>query len=122
MGDNLLNLGNQINVPLHVDEDGYFGRECPVKECLGYFKVTLGTGIKGPASYHCPYCGHSGEHETFYTQEQIDYAITKGLRSFVSSTGGIAKDSGKSGKAFEHQPSQPAPESGSTTPTPNLCR
>ena len=84
MGDNLLNLGNQINVPLHVDEDGYFGRECPVKECLGYFKVTLGTGIKGPASYHCPYCGHSGEHETFYTQEQIDYAITKGLRSFVS--------------------------------------
>ncbi len=40
MGDNFRNLGNQINVPLHVDEDGYFGRECPVKECLGYFKVT----------------------------------------------------------------------------------
>jgi len=25
MGDNLRNLGNEINVPLHVDEEGYFG-------------------------------------------------------------------------------------------------
>jgi hypothetical protein len=74
MGDNLRNFVNQINVPLHVDEDGYFGRECPVKECLGYFKVTLGAGIKGPGPCDCLCCGHSGEHDTFYTQEQIDYA------------------------------------------------
>jgi hypothetical protein len=35
MGDNLQNLGSQINVDLHVDDDGYFGKECPVEECLG---------------------------------------------------------------------------------------
>ncbi|MHB1744086.1 MAG: hypothetical protein ACYCRE_04860 [Acidobacteriaceae bacterium] len=57
MGDNLRNLGNQIEVPLHLDEDGYFGRECPVKKCHGYFNVTLGTGIKGPAPCHCPSLG-----------------------------------------------------------------
>jgi hypothetical protein len=30
---------------MQSDDDGYFGRECPVEECLGYFKVTPGTGI-----------------------------------------------------------------------------
>jgi hypothetical protein len=49
----LQRLGNQVNVPIDPDEDGYVGRECPVPECLGYFKVTLGTGIKGPAHRHC---------------------------------------------------------------------
>src|SRR5215467_7150923 len=73
MGDNLRRLGNQIRVPMHADEDGYFGRECPVKECLGYFKVTLGTGIKEPAPCHCLYCGHIGEQNTFFTRDQIDY-------------------------------------------------
>jgi hypothetical protein len=39
--NNLRRLGNQVNVPMNSDEDGYFGRECPVEECLGYFKITL---------------------------------------------------------------------------------
>jgi hypothetical protein len=76
--NNLKRLGNQVNVPMNSDEDGYFGRECPVEDCLGYFKVTPGTGLKGPAPCHCPYCGHSGDNNTFWTQEQLEYA-----RSFV---------------------------------------
>jgi hypothetical protein len=40
MGDNLRNLGNQINVPLHADEDGYFGRECPGKNAVAISKVS----------------------------------------------------------------------------------
>ena len=71
---NLDRLGNQVSVPIKTDDDGYLGRECPVKECLGYFKITPGTGIKGPAPCHCPYCGHSGDQNTFWTQEQLDYA------------------------------------------------
>ena len=43
MGESLRNLGNEINVPLHVDEEGFLGRECPVKECLGY--TTSPTGL-----------------------------------------------------------------------------
>ena len=48
-----------------------------------YFKITPGTGIKGPAPCHCPYCGHSGDSNTFFTQEQIEYAKSIALRQFT---------------------------------------
>jgi hypothetical protein len=32
---NLDRLGNQVGVLIKTDNDGYLGRECPVKECLG---------------------------------------------------------------------------------------
>ena len=76
----LRNLGNQFNIPIRPDKGGYVGRECPIKECLGYFKITLGTGIKGPAPCFCPYCGHSGASNTFFTQDQIEYAKSVVLR------------------------------------------
>lgn len=68
---NLRRLGNQISVPIEPDEDGYLGRESPATECLGYFKITLGIGIKGPAPCYCPYCGHKGDSNIFFTQEQM---------------------------------------------------
>ena len=77
---NLGNLGTQFSIPMEPDDDGYLGRECPVKECLGYFKITPGTGIKGPAPCHCPYCVHEGDQNTFFTQEQLDYAKSIVLR------------------------------------------
>lgn len=80
---NLDRLGKQLSIPINADEDGYLGRECPVEECLGYFKITPGTGIKGPAPCHCPYCGHSGDSNTFFTQEQIEYAKSIALRQFT---------------------------------------
>jgi hypothetical protein len=97
MGNHLRNLGNQVTVPLQPDEDGYIGRECPNQACLGYFKITFGTGVKGPARCHCPYCGHTGDQNTFFTQEQIEYgrsvairkvmdAFTRDLKSLNSST------------------------------------
>jgi hypothetical protein len=73
-------LGNKINVPIKTDERGYLGRECRVEECLGYFKITPGIGIKGPVACYCPYCGHSGDHKTFWTQEQIEYARSVVIR------------------------------------------
>lgn len=95
---NIRRLGNQVNVPISADEDGYLGRECPVKECLGYFKVTPGTGIKGPAPCHCPYCGHAGDNNTFWTQEQIEYARSVALRTF---TDALQKD--LKSMEFEHR-------------------
>ena len=80
---NLDTLGNQVSVHIKTDEDGYLGRECPVKECLGYFKITPGTGVKGPAPCHCPYCGHSGDQNTFWTQEQLEYARSVALRKIT---------------------------------------
>ena len=81
---NVERLGNQISVPITPDEEGYIGRECPVESCLGYFKITLGTGVKGPAPCHCPYCGHTGEHKTFFTPEQIEYAKSVVIRQFTA--------------------------------------
>lgn len=69
-----------MSVPIKPDHEGYVGRECPVKECLGYFKLTPGTGLPGPAPCHCPYCGHSGASNTFFTPEQIEYAKSVAFR------------------------------------------
>jgi hypothetical protein len=65
---------------MRADEDGYFGRECPVKDCLGYFKLSLGTGIKGLTPCHCPSCGHADDQDKFFTQDQIDYMHSVLLR------------------------------------------
>jgi hypothetical protein len=96
---NVERLGNQISVPLTQDKDGYLGRECPVKTCLGYFKITPGTGLKGPAPCHCPYCGHSGEHNTFFTPEQIEYARSVAIRRITDAVHQDLK-----ALEFEHKP------------------
>ena len=67
-------LGNTISIKIQRDKDGYIGRECPVEQCLGYFKVKPGTGLEGTPPCHCPYCGHEGEMSSFTTPDQIEYA------------------------------------------------
>jgi hypothetical protein len=69
----LRNLGSQMTVPIPTDEHGYLGRECPEAACEGHFKVTPGTGLQG-VPCHCPYCGHEGGSDKFFTKEQIEYA------------------------------------------------
>lgn len=93
-------MDQEIRITLHADEDGYMGRECPEQACLGYFKVTPGTGITVAGSpCHCPYCGHEGDPNTFFTQEQIEHgksialrAITQGLQQHLK------------GLEFNHRP------------------
>ena len=63
-----------FSIPINPDKDGWVGRECPQSECLGYFKVTIGSGLSGNPECYCPYCGHKGLHNTFWTHEQIEYA------------------------------------------------
>jgi hypothetical protein len=95
----LKRLGNRIEVPMKPDAEGYMGRECPGQDCLGYFKITPGTGVKGPAPCHCPYCGHTGDHNTFWTQEQLGYAKSVALHRI---TGAVLKD--LKGLEFSHSP------------------
>jgi hypothetical protein len=96
---NLDRLGNRVNVPIKPDEDGYVGRECPVESCLGYFKITFGTGLKGPAPCHCPYCGHTGDQNTFWTTEQLEYAKSVVLRQVTEAFHQDLKS-----LEFDHQP------------------
>ncbi|MBD3175653.1 MAG: hypothetical protein GF320_10770 [Armatimonadia bacterium] len=67
-------LGDQMIISIPSDEDGLTGRECPNPDCLGYFKIKLGTGLKGEnLPCHCPYCGHTASPDQFWTQDQIEY-------------------------------------------------
>jgi hypothetical protein len=75
--------GQTVSITLPKDENGYIGRECPVAECEGYFKVVGGTGLTGPdLQCYCPYCGHHGDPNTFYTKEQIEYAKSVAFQQF----------------------------------------
>lgn len=70
-----------IQVPIKADEEGFIGRECPEKKCLGYFKIQPGTGMTGDnLPCYCPYCGHKDPHDHFWTQEQLAYAKSIALR------------------------------------------
>ncbi len=88
MSRNVRALGNQISVSIPPDVDGYTGRECP--KCEGYFKITGGTGLKGDnLPCHCPYCGHTGTPNEFWTKEQIEYARSVAIRRVM---GAVQKD------------------------------
>ncbi len=69
----------QITIP--KDEDGFVGREC--LECKRYFKLKPGTGL--PTQHcHCPYCEYEGDQNTFWTQDQIDYAHSVGKKELYN--------------------------------------
>jgi hypothetical protein len=93
------NLKNPVSVPIRPDKDGYLGRECPIKKCVGYFKITPGTGVKGPAPCHCPYCGYSRASNEFFTKEQLEYARSVAVRKLVDA---MQKD--LKSLEFEHKP------------------
>jgi hypothetical protein len=90
---------NRIAIDIPTDENGFLGRECPAPDCQQYFKVMPGTGITGVLDCRCPYCGHTAEHEQFYTRAQIEYA-----KSIVMNqvTNAVIKD--LKALEFEHRP------------------
>lgn len=78
---NLERIGDSISVTIPPDSDGFTGRECPNQDCKGYFKIESGTGLKGDAfPCNCPYCGHSGPHDSFWTPAQVEYAKSVAMR------------------------------------------
>ena len=82
--DHLRRLGNSISIPIPADENAFTGRECPQPDCEGYFKIELGTGLKGQGlPCHCPYCGHTAGHDQFWTKEQIEYAKSVAMRKIT---------------------------------------
>ena len=97
----LRNLGSQFSISIPPDEEGLIGRECPVPECEGYFKIQPGTGLKGEnLQCHCPYCGHGANSDKFFTKAQIEYAKSIVMREV---TGALLKD--LKSLEFNHRPS-----------------
>jgi len=96
----LRNLGSQFSSSLPPDEEGFIGRECPVAECEGYFKLQPGTGLKGEnLPCHCPYCGHVAGSDKFFTKAQVEYAKSVVMRQV---TGALLKD--LKSLEFNHRP------------------
>ena len=120
----LRQLGNSISVTLPSDEDGFTGRECPNPDCEGHFKITFGTGLKGEnLPCHCPYCGHTGSHDHFYTRQQIKYVESIAHRKIYDA---IHKD--LKSLEFDMKPKGPFGigfsmklEAGRPTPIHNYC-
>ncbi len=96
----LRNLGSQFSISLPPDEEGFIGRECPVTECEGYFKLQPGTGLKGEnLPCHCPYCGQGAGSDKFFTKAQVEYAKSVVMREV---TGAVLKD--LKSLEFNHRP------------------
>ena len=97
----LRNLGSHFSISIPPDEEGLIGRECPVPECEGYFKLQPGTGLKGEnLPTHCPYCGHQAGSDKFFTKTQVEYAKSAVRRDV---TGALLKD--LKSLEFNHRPS-----------------
>ncbi len=96
----LRNLGSHFSISLPSDEEGLIGRECPVPDCEGYFKLQPGTGLKGEnLPTNCPYCGHTAGSDKFFTKGQIEYAKSVVMREV---TGALLKD--LKSLEFNHRP------------------
>jgi hypothetical protein len=99
--DHLRRIGNRVSVPIRPDGDGFIGRECP--ECEGHFKITPGTGITtGDPPCNCPYCGHVGNSDQFWTKDQIKYARSVAINKV---TGALLRD--LKSMEFDHKPTGP---------------
>jgi len=68
-------LGSQVtsHLSLPLDADGFFGRECPNRDCLAYFKLHIDDYRIARSAHRltCPVCGTTESDEHFHTQEQV---------------------------------------------------
>jgi len=78
-----LNTEMQFTVPIKPDEHGFTGRQCPSDGCTKYFKIQFGTGKQDISHCYCPYCGHKAEQNDFFTEEQIEYARSVGIKKVL---------------------------------------
>lgn len=104
---------------LPLDSEGYIDRQCPVETCEGFFKVRSGTGIAGtgdPAVDECicPYCGHRGFHNTFYSKTQVEFGLASAKRHLENEFHQMMKDAVGSSNHMTLTTRQ-------TTPTPRYA-
>lgn len=61
-----------FKVSIPVDDDGFFGRECP--ECEQHFRIAIEDyeALPDDLRLWCVYCGHHEDHSEFMTRQQTD--------------------------------------------------
>lgn len=62
------------SLSLAVDEDGFFGRECPNHDCLAYFKLAVDEYrlARDRRRLTCPVCETTESDEQFFTKDQLE--------------------------------------------------
>lgn len=71
-----------VEIALLTDAEGMLGRQCPQRNCKGYFKVRLGV-VKDVNGLSCPYCGANGSQVDFLTSDQSKYLKTAVAQKIV---------------------------------------
>jgi uncharacterized Zn finger protein (UPF0148 family) len=70
-----------ISVPIKMDEEGYFDRECPNEPCLFQFKILKEdwTNLCKDEAIYCPFCGHQAPSKSWWTKEQLEGAKNQAM-------------------------------------------
>lgn len=68
----------EFSIEIPIDNDGFIRRECP--NCMQQFKWHHGPAnaeaeqAPPPTAYFCPLCGQPAGLDSWWTQEQLDFA------------------------------------------------
>ncbi len=73
----------EASVSIPVDEEGFFGRQCP--ECDGFFKMRVDQweALPDDVLITCPYCGHQPEDPSDFTTPQQEERAMSALMSLA---------------------------------------
>lgn len=110
-------LGWDSSVTIPQDEDGFFGRECPAKDCVAYFKLQVDEyeAARKVGMLSCPICGLRQDDQTFLTPEQVTRTqaalmeLAKGAVEDAVATafGGLSTASRQGGVTIRYTPGPP---------------
>lgn len=87
------------NLSLPIDEDGFFGRECPSPDCLAYFKLALDEyGLVRERHWlTCPVRGTTESDEHFLTKDQVKRVHAAQVEIARGAVNDILRDMGRRG-------------------------
>ncbi len=109
--------GWDSSVSLPLDEDGFFGRECPASGCLAYFKLHVDEydAARKTRLLSCPVCGIRQDDETFLTPDQIERTEAAAMElaqgavedAIDRAFGGVSRSSRSGAVTFSYTPGPP---------------
>lgn len=98
-------IPDQFSAPIEADEDGFAGRECPNKDCGGYFKIGFGTGLEGDdgrKSQHRCVCHGLSLDDPAHPKEPTLAKTRRIKKPLIGQAGSAAAFAGSAATGREH--------------------